>query len=268
MPGTKIQIPKYKAALQNAAADACQEKPMFFLFCKSCDELVEEKKKCDCGVFTEKNSKKNNFLVYFRLMPQIRQILKKHFAIIIEYLRRERTANCLSDIDDGQLFQKSRAATENDELLTFTMNFDGATVFNSTHGSMWPVQFYLNFLPPALRYMPENIIVTTVFYGAKKPDVSKLVFPIVKELEANDYKISVHTSDDEIVCFGCSVQLFSCDLPARAAAQNFVGHNGKCGCPYCLHEGVPIVNLSGKSKTIRFIHQPEMKLRTHEMTCA
>lgn len=123
-------------------------------------------------------------------MPQIRQILKKHFAIIIEYLRRERTANCLSDIDDGQLFQKSRAATENDELLTFTMNFDGATVFNSTHGSMWPVQFYLNFLPPALRYMPENIIVTTVFYGAKKPDVSKLVFPIVKELEANDHQMT------------------------------------------------------------------------------
>lgn len=265
-PGAKIKIPKYKAALQNAAADMCQEKPMFFVFCKACDELVEENEKCACGVFTQKKSKKNNFLVYFRLVPQIRRILKIHFGAIIEYLQRERTANCMSDIDDGQLFLKSRVPTEKDELLTLTMNFDGATIFNSTQGSLWPVQFYLNFLPPAIRFMPENIVVTTVYYGAKKPDISKLIFIIIKELEANDHKISVHTSDDEIVSFGLSVHLISCDLPARAAAQNFVGHNGKYGCPYCLHEGIPIVNLSGKSKTIRYIQQSEMKLRSHEVT--
>lgn len=131
---------------------------------------------------------------------------------------------------------------------------------------MWPVQFYLNFLPPSIRYLPENIIVTTVFYGAKKPDVSKLLFPLAQELEANKYRMSLHTTEDEIVNFIINIVFISCDLPARAAVQNFVGPNGKFGCSICYHPGVQIVNLPGKMTTIRYIQQHEVKLRNHKET--
>lgn len=245
----------------------CPDKAVYFLFCISCDELVEENSVCECGVTTKKNSKKNNYLIFFPLIPQLRRILKHNFSAIMEFLHRKHEVNTLTDIDDGQLFKKLRSANKlHDELLALTMNYDGATIFNSSQGSMWPVQFYLNFLPPALRYLSENVVVSTVYYGAKKPDLNKLLFPVAKELEENDHTIFVHTTDDEIINFGIYVLLIAVDLPARAAGQNFVGHTGKFGCPFCLQEGVSILNRSGKSTTVRYIMKPEMKLRTHTET--
>lgn len=44
----------------------------------------------------------------------------------------------------------------------------------------------------------------------------------------------------------------SCDLPARAGIQNFIGPNGKFACPYCQHPGDPIKNKSGRT-TIRYV---------------
>lgn len=239
-------------------------KPMYFLFCKLCDELVGEGQQCECGEVTKKNSKKNNFLVYFPLLPQIHNVLRENFEMIMEYLQRERASDSLSDIDDGKLYKKLYETNKVDEFLTLTMNIDGASIFKSVSGSMWPVQFYLNFLPPAIRYLAKNIIVTTIFYGNHKPDISKLIFPLAKELDNNQHQISVQTSDNLIVNFRLCILLISCDLPARAALQNFIGPNGKFGCLYCHHTGVPITNLSGKSKTIRFIKlSEEIKLRTH-----
>lgn len=211
-----------------------------------------------------KNSKKSNFLVYFPLLPQIRRILREHFEVIIDYLHRERVMDNISDVDDGLLYKKLSLENIDTELLTLTMNLDGANIFKSCRSSLWPVQFILNFLPPAMRYSPENMIVSVLYYGNEKPDMNKLIFPIAKEIETSQETFSVLTSENSFVHFQLNILLISCDLPAKAAVQNFIGHNGKYGCSYCYHPGTAITNRSGKSTTIRFIEQPNIQLRTHD----
>lgn len=267
IPDAAIRLPENKRSLQQISCDSSILQPIFLVFCKTCDELVESGGKCvGCGSTMLKNTKKNDFLVHFPILPQIFRILKMHSSEIMDYLHREHHDDIISDIDDGQLFKNLRNKYSN-ELLTFTLNTDGANVFSSTKCSLWPVQLYLNFLPPHLRYLSENIITTTLYYGEQKPDIDTLLFPLAKEFENIDGKsILVCFSDHEIVEFDMAILLIACDLPARAAVQNFIGHTGKFGCPCCYHPGVPIVNLSGKSTTIRYTKKNDIKLRSHAET--
>lgn len=57
----------------------------------------------------------------------------------------------LSDVFDG--IQYKRHSHFFDEMfnVSFTMNFDGAPKFKSSCVSIWPVQLYINELPPHLR---------------------------------------------------------------------------------------------------------------------
>lgn len=267
MPGSSIKLPEDIKILQRVASETTNSQPIFLVFCEKCDELVRNGEECTgCHLVAKKISKKSNFLVHFPLVPQICRILKMHSGVIMKHLHRARNDNVISHVDDGQLFENLLRKYGN-ELLTFTLNSDGANIFASSRWSLWPVQLYLNCLPPSIRLMPENIIVTTLYYGGHKPDMSTLLFPLCKELECLDEEsISVYTSENNITAFKTSILLFAADLPARAEIQNFIGHNGKYGFLFCYHPGVPIKNLSRKSTTIRFIHQNEIKLRTHGET--
>lgn len=63
------------------------------------------------------------------------------------------------------------------------------------------------FFTPNIRYLPENIIVTTLYYGNKKP---LLLFPLAKELDGmNKRPISVCSSDDEITVFKTAISLIA-----------------------------------------------------------
>lgn len=266
IPGTQIQIPQNKKKNQKMAAQSTTIVPIYFVICNKCSELTEDGGKCQCGAITKKESKTDNFIVYFPLVPQICQILRKHFQVIMEYMNRQHCVDSISDVDDGKLF-KNLSMKEPSMLLTLTMNVDGANIFRSSHASLWPVQFYLNFLPPALRYLPENIVVTTFYYGQKKPDMTTLLLPTAKELDFYDESISIKTSANEILSFRLVVLIIACDLPARTAVQNFIGPNGKYGCPFCFHPGVPVKNLSGKSTNIRYVHLAEgVECRKHKET--
>lgn len=198
-------------------------KPIFLIPCKKCNDLVKDKEQCKCGFVAIKNSKKSNFLVYFLLLPQVRRILHEHFDTVLKYIQREHDSNTITDIDDGLLYQKLKSKNPESRLLTLTMNLDETTIFKSCRSSLWPVQFVANFLPPSIRYLPENMIVSMLFYGSEKPDMNKLLFPIAKELDTNKELMTVLTSENEFLDFRVSILLVSCDLPAKAAVQNFVG---------------------------------------------
>lgn len=266
MPGAIIKLPDSKKRIQHMLSEMTIVKPIYLVFCKTCDQIVENGENCSkCMVMAKKVSKKNNFLVHFPIIPQICRILKLNLDDIMKYLHRNRNEN-ISDVDDGLLHRKLRAKY-GDNLITFTLNTDGANVHKSSKFSLWPVQLYVNCLPPSIRFLSENIIVTTLYYGKFKPDMNTLLFPLAKELEEIDKEpISIYTSDNEIIVFKTIVPMIASDLPARASIQNFVGHTGKYGCPYCYHPGIPIKNASGKNSTIRYINKENVKLRTHEET--
>lgn len=168
MPNAAINIPK------NNSLKRCIEKdfePYILLECERCHVINKEIPKCaNCDTPMKKDSKKNNFLVHFSLKKQINRLLDRYFDEIIAYINREHTQDMISDVDDGAVYKKINAKyanIKNVHSLFFSINADGAAIFNSSTGSMWPVQLYAHFLPPKIRYLKENIILSTVYYGKK-----------------------------------------------------------------------------------------------------
>lgn len=264
---SSLKIPNSLNAIKKCTETNFEYK--ILLECQNCFEINKEIPNClCCGSPMKKDSKKNNFLVHMPLKQQIQQLLDKHFEQIIAYLNREHIEGVMSDVDDSLIYKKINSKyveIENVFSLFFSINADGAAIFNCSKGSMWPVQLYANFLPPRIRYSSENIILSTVYYGKKKPDMFRLLHTLAKEFD--DLGQNLITVFKKQVFWNFRPLLLFCitDLPARAQIQAMKGPTGKFGCPYCYHEGVPTKNLAER-KTIRYVQSKEMKLRTHEET--
>lgn len=262
MPNMSIKIPSNP--IKNVHSDINFD---IIFNCENCDEIIANGFDCEqCGQNFNKNSKKNNFLVHISLERQIRRLLNLYFHEIVNYFNRERAEGVLTDVDDGTLFQEMCRKNSKSMILGLTINADGANIYNSSRGSLWPVQLYANFLPPNIRYNSENVIVTTLYYGEKKPNMTTLLYPLAAELDSLRENPILIYKNNEIWHFVVSAFLGVFDLPARADVQGMVGPVGKYGCPFCHHPGVPIKNLSGKT-TIRYIHtSTPHKLRNHSET--
>lgn len=206
--------------------------------------------------------KADNFFIYIPLAQQIRESIGKHFDYIMNHRERERTER-ISDVHDGYICKK--IDTENQHSIkTFVMNTDGARVFDSSTMSLWPVLLYQNFLPPRLRFIPENILVVALHYGESKPEMDDFLLPFIKELkQLQDSGLNIEKAAGNVI-FKPFVSHCACDLPARAAVQALKQHNGKSSCGYCLHPGVTVENEKGDKKC-RYINRNQVEtLRTHK----
>lgn len=224
----------------------------FLISCDQCNVLVEHNTKCmRCHRILKRDSKKDNYLIYMPLEPQIRQIFKKHFHVITDYLSREHVNGVISDVDDGNLYRKNRDEKPHAKIIALTLNADGE-ILRSSRGSLWPVPLYMNCLPPDIRYMPENILVTTMYYGMKKPCMNILLYPLAAGIDYLSKNLISIYKDHEFWNFLPLLLLCACDLPARTDIQNSKGLNAEYGCPFCYHVGVPVQNKSGRT-TIRYV---------------
>lgn len=261
-----IKLPENKSAIKAYAYDENDYK--FFVKCLDCDEMIEHDTKCiKCQRLMKIDSKKNNFLVYFQLEHQIRRILERHLETIISYLNRDHVNDTLADVDDGILFKRLRNETPQSlHIVALTLNVDGANIFKSSRDSLWPVQLVLNCLPPAIRYFPENIIISTLHYSREQPCMTDLLYLLAVEMDHLNKQLITVYKDHEFHNFVPKLLLCACDLPARTKVQNFKGTNAKFGCPFCFHPGIPTANNRGRT-TIRFTkHEATSKLRTHSAT--
>ena len=78
---------------------------------------------------------------------------------------RARRAGVISDIYDASEYAKHSSYFESECNLSFALNFDGAPKFKSSSVQLWPIQLYLNELPPALRYCnATNLSVDRAIY--------------------------------------------------------------------------------------------------------
>lgn len=180
-PEAAVQLPESEDTIEKLLVNDLNY--TVYLHCDKCDEFVEDKKKCKCGTRYNKCSKKNNFFVHFALREQILAILKRHFDFIISYLDRKHNNGYISDVDDGNLLKKIILKNSHARVLSLTLNTDGGRMFNSSKSSLWPVQLYLNFLPPNIRFKSENIVISTLFYGKTKRNMKDLLYFLAVELD-------------------------------------------------------------------------------------
>lgn len=74
------------------------------------------------------------------------------FPYLLEYrFHRKQKYGVLSDIYDGQEYLKHAEFFESAYNVSFALNFDGAPRFKSSSVQVWPIQLYLNELPPHIR---------------------------------------------------------------------------------------------------------------------
>ena len=136
--------------------------------------------------------------------------------------------------------------TKNDFSLTW--NAYGIPVFKSSRYSIWPIQCMINELPPHLR--SKNILLTGLWFGATKPKMNTFLeafvwWPIAIVNECKEVEDDGFFLNEEVVPRKVFALVFSSDSPAGAMLRNCKQFNGKSGCDWCEHEGIPVVRNRG-----------------------
>lgn len=92
--------------------------------------------------------------------------------------------SCYSDAYDGLILKKVLAQYKDTDvnILSLCINLDGANKFKSNVLSVWPIQLIQNYLPPSIRFIPNNIITTGLFYDKNKPDCYNYMMPLINEV--------------------------------------------------------------------------------------
>lgn len=201
---------------------------VYFVMCKTCRQYSQTSDKvgakCSrCGItlkFTE-----TNYFVSLPIEQQIIKSVKENWASIQKYeLNKNSDPTMICDVHDGEILKTVYEKYQDSEtnILSLTINVDGANKFKSNSKSVWPIQLIQNYLPPSIRFLPTNIIVTGLQYVPCKDDhmdelnVREFLLPLVNEL--NGYrKTNIQIElDKEVYSFKPIITHAAVDLPAKS----------------------------------------------------
>ena len=121
------------------------------------------------------------------------------------------------------------------DLMLFT---DGVTFMKSSSNRiLWPIWLPLAQLPPRLRKSRKNIVLASLFVGAKKPVFDSFICHIKQEALKRPV---VWSSLGTTVEIRCKIIMLVADLIAKSHCLSVYQHNGHFGCCYCTARGATI----------------------------
>lgn len=243
---TPVHVSKYYF-LKDVDKFKAEEK----FFCEFCQSLLNAKdddsEKFTCTTVhcpkkdefysVKELKKKGCFFLRIPLKDQL--LMKLNNDSFFASLQR----NTDEGICGGDTYQKLREeGIIGDEDITVQFNTDGASAFESSLDSIWPLLVTINELPVPVR--KKNVMLTCLWFG-KKPEMNTFLAPFVEEMTdlhengltlKNGKKIKVH-------CL-----LSTVDSVARPYLQSIQQHNAHFGCSYCLLKGQTLW-ITEKKKT-------------------
>lgn len=261
-PGARYQLPTTKYKIKKLCFPIFDNE--YYIKCSTCMKYtMTTSDKVQCGNCEDSLKRGiSEYFVYIPIYPQLEKSIIDNFEEIMSY--RERfieTKNVITDIQDASQFKISQEKHSKKIVLSLTVNTDGAQMFNSTNTSIWPIQICQNFLPPHMRYVPDNILVVGLHRG--KPNMKEFFYPLLNELkkihDEGGTKINKTGAD---YTFLPLITICSADLPAKAAIQGTVSHNGHYACGYCMHKGEK-TKKNKHSKTVIRYTRADCLNRTH-----
>jgi hypothetical protein len=245
----------------------------FNVWCGHCKKYIQfNSKTTKMACFDCLNAVKlteTNYFVSIPVKQQLTNIINRYFDDIIKY-HKEKVENNnntdISDVHDGSIYQNILNNSPNVVQLSLVLNTDGVKIFNFGNDSLWPLQAYLNFLPPRLRYLNENILVFGLYYGSSKNlDVHSFFLPFCEEI--NDLHNGFPITKAPNITFLPIITHIAVDLPAKCKMLCIKQYNSEFGCGFCYQKGIPVNNKKTKGKTLRFLYASELcLLRTHTET--
>lgn len=178
------------------------ENARFHFYCAKCMNLVAEtsgdlaernRVQATCSVCTNSLTGRQmmsdgNFFITLPVQQQLSSLLtdesianalRDGLSSIAQ--RDSNSADHVTDITDGALYKEFRSNLKSRDAITLTLSSDGSPIFKSSKYSMWPVQLSLNELPVHMRH--KNLLMSALWYGQEKPDMTLLLSPVVREME-------------------------------------------------------------------------------------
>lgn len=231
----------------------------FFVKCDQCQKSTkvqsDQKKglKCaHCDVLLKTNE--TNFFVILPIEKQIVRSIEQNWAEISKFVTSDDTkSKSFGDAHDGAILRSILNSYKDSDvnILSLCLNVDGANKFKSNSLSVWPIQLTQNYLPPHIRFLPQNIILNGLYYY-KSGDGAELSFheylmPLITELNRFKQDFISMDIEDENYKFKPIITHCAVDLPAKSKVQETKQFGGYDACTYCEIPGESV--LIEKSKT-------------------
>lgn len=251
----------------------CLKNPLqYHHYCPVCKSAVEKKEVKQCRNQKCLTDFSDRELPYFLHVPVINQIRSffSHAGFYMSLQGRftKQRIGQLKDVYDGYLYQnmcKDNGPLSKPENVSFLLNTDGAPVFKSSKFSIWPIFLSINELDFKLRNLPQNMILSGLWFGADKPEMNTFLEPLLEEFKNFGKGVECFSPDrGTFICKGYLLGV-TADLPARALLCNSVQFNGSFGCWKCLQEGRTAARGQGHTHAFPFnAENPKGPKRTTE----
>lgn len=163
---SKISVPDTKYRIKKIIDPFL--KPVFHILCDSCKIYSATTTiHANCSLCSKLLKRVNSkYFVNLPLKPQLIKAIDDHFETILAYDQKFNGAmDVIRDVQDGLEYKRVKQKYSDFIILSLSVNTDGARIFGSSNKSLWPIQLYLNFLPPNIRFMPDNIIMAAIHEG-------------------------------------------------------------------------------------------------------
>jgi hypothetical protein len=206
--------------------------------CRKCRKVrVGSKKKCEnCGSKIDAH-----FLAQPLSDALITNFRDPDYWKKCQYFREEfkYQSGVCTDIYDGSTYQKIGLPISIEKGgFTLYANTDGANKYKSSSWCVWPIYLVISEISKDERYKVENVIFIGLWYGSK-PDMNLFLSIFVADLIRLDDGIPVCINNEDVLLRARLLGTVL-DLPARKSLYCMTGHNGKCGCSWCLNQGKSI----------------------------
>lgn len=236
--------------------------------CQKCTKIQPDQKKglkcCHCDAVLKTNE--TNFFVIIPVEKQIEQSIEQNWAEISKFDTSEsETLKSYRDAHDGTILRNILNLYKDSDfnILSLCLNVDGANKFKSNSLSVWPIQLSQNYLPPHIRFVPQNIIVNGLFFH-KSGDGNELSFheymmPLITELNRLSTDLISVDIGDENYKFKPIITHCAVDLPAKSKLQETKQFGGYDACTYCEIPGESVLIEKSETKPNKN-QRPTMKI--------
>lgn len=183
----------------------------------------------------------------FDIKNQIKDVLRRP-DININLNGHINADNIIRDTYDGTIYQFLKQENIRKNALTITFNKDGASLFQCTGGSLWPIFYTINEIIPSQRFGPEHVFLAGLWFGNKSPIMDVFFKPFVTEL-VDLAKSGIFWDCPGRGIIESTVYAICLSQTRYPKVQNIIQYNGTFGCGYCYHPNVPIVinNETGRT---------------------
>ena len=244
----------------------------FHYFCSNCfQEVSSSTPTCTNPVCLHDlcSNKGRSYFIEIPIVDQLRDFFGRpgFHKLLEKRLELDNDPHVISDVYSGKLHRDLvKEGFLNRDSVSFLMNTDGGPLFKSSNISIWPCLLIINELPFVERKKSDNLIMTGLWFGPKKPCMTLFLKPLALSMTLLHKGVEMQSFDRGKIVVKAAVIGCTCDLPARAIVANMNQYNGYYSCIKCLQEG-EIVKTDKKGRILTFPYKsdsPEGPKRTDD----